>query len=174
MTASLDALSDKHPHLDRRNSPPASGLETDFVAPVQFYDLIRRSPFLHGETRLVFAVLRGRSSHVSATARFPPARRPCRICGSRAMVRSGDRVRSLFLRVRLRGARNRTRIVSASTAILPQDVLPMKQMRSVGRRHRVRGNRYEKKRSRRSASPLALGSKEQLENRDWTVVGNLD
>src|SRR5277367_3467323 len=57
MTSNLEARGQDPTHFDSHRSLSAPGFETDFVVPVQFYDLIRRSAFLDGETRLVFAVL---------------------------------------------------------------------------------------------------------------------
>ncbi len=166
MTASLDARIDKHPHFDRRDSPPASGFETDFVAPVQFYDLIRRSAFLCGETRLVFAVLedavrtylRQRDSHRRADrAEFAEVAhwfeaRTGSVPFSFEYVCEVLELEPVSFRRQLR--------------ILPPHALPVKQMCSVARQHHVRADRYAKKRSRLRSSPHAMGSKEQLENRD--------
>ena len=57
MTSSLEALSQNPAHFDSHRPHSVPAFEPDFVVPVQFYDLIRRSAFLDGETRLVFAVL---------------------------------------------------------------------------------------------------------------------
>ena len=57
MTSSLEARSEDLTHFDSTRPQYVPGFEPDFVVPVQFYDLIRRSAFLDGETRLVFAVL---------------------------------------------------------------------------------------------------------------------
>jgi hypothetical protein len=57
MTTSLDARAGEPSPFDPQQSSPAPTFEMGLVVPVQFYDLIRRSAFLDGETRLVFAVL---------------------------------------------------------------------------------------------------------------------
>ncbi len=57
MTSSLEARSPNLTHFDSTRPQYVPGFEPDFMVPVQFYDLIRRSAFLDGETRLVFAVL---------------------------------------------------------------------------------------------------------------------
>jgi hypothetical protein len=145
MTSSLEARSPNLTHFDSTRPQYVPGSEPDFVVPVQFYDLIRRSAFLDGETRLVFAVLedavrtylRVRDSHrrrdrveFAEVARWFEARTGavpfsfeyvCEVLGLEP---------GLF--------RKQLRVVQPH-------VLPTKQLRSVGRRQRVRSIRYAKK-----------------------------
>ncbi|MFZ0676717.1 hypothetical protein [Candidatus Binatus sp.] len=147
MTSSLEARSQNPAHFDSQRSLSVHGFETDFVVPVQFYDLIRRSAFLDGETRLVFAVLE------DAVRTYVRLRDSCR---------RRDRVE--FTEV-ARWFEARTGVVPFSfeyvcevlelepgsfrkqLRIVQPHVLPMKQLRSVGRHQRVRSTRYAEKRS---------------------------
>ena len=146
MTSSLEAPSQNPKHFDSHRSVSVREFETDFVVPVQFYDLIRRSAFLDGETRLVFAVLedairtylRLRDSsrrrdrvEFAEVARWFEAR-------TGAVPFSFEYICEV-LELEPGSFRTRLRIVHPH-------VLPMKQLRSVGRRHRVRSLRYAKKR----------------------------
>jgi hypothetical protein len=118
------------------------------VVPIQFYDLIRRSTLLDGETRLVFAVLedavrtylklrdsRGRADRVE----FAEVARWFDATAGRAPL-SFEYVCEV-LEIEPVSFRRKLHIV-------PATVLPTKQLRSVGRQHRVRSNRYEPRRSR--------------------------
>jgi hypothetical protein len=147
MTESLEALSETRGVFDHRHLSPGPEYELGTVVPVQFYDLIRRSAFLDGERRLVFAVL---EDAVRTYLRLHDSRR------------RADRVE--FAEV-ARWFEARTGTVPFSfeyvcevleinpaplrrqMSTLRADVLPMKQLRSVGRRHRVRSIRYAKRRS---------------------------
>jgi|SRR5208337_1105408 len=159
MTSSLEARGQNPKHFDGHRSLSVPGFETDFVVPVQFYDLIRRSAFLDGETRLVFAVLedairtylrRRNSRGRTGRAEFEEVARWFEARNVSAPF-SFEYVREV-LELEHESFRRRLRI-------LPQDVLPMKQMRSVGRRHRVRGSRYLKRGTK--ASRFTLSSHEQ-------------
>jgi hypothetical protein len=57
MTTSLDAGAGDPSPFDPQQPSHAPTFEIGLVVPVQFYDLTRRSAFLDGEPRLVFAVL---------------------------------------------------------------------------------------------------------------------
>jgi hypothetical protein len=147
MTSSLEARGQNPAHFDSQRSLSVHEFETDFVVPVQFYDLIRRSAFLDGETRLVFAVLE------DAVRTYLRLRDSCR---------RRDRVE--FTEV-ARWFEARTGVIPFSfeyvcevlelepgsfrkqLRIVQPHVLPMKQLRSVGRRQRVRSTRYAEKRS---------------------------
>jgi hypothetical protein len=147
MTSSVEARSQSPTHLDSHRSLSVPGFETDFVVPVQFYDLIRRSAFLDGETRLVFAVLedavrtylrlrdsRGRSARVEfqEVARWFEAR-------NLSAPFSFEYVCEV-LELEPESFRRRLPMVQAHA-------LPTKQLRSAGRRQRVRSTRYAKRRS---------------------------
>ena len=147
MTSSLEAHSQKSKHFDSHRSLSVPGFETDFVVPVQFYDLIRRSAFLDGETRLVFAVLedairtylrqrnsRGRigRAEFEEVARWFEARNV-------SAPFSFDYVCEV-LELEPESFWRRLRVVEAHA-------LPMKQLRSLGRRQRVQSAYYAKKRS---------------------------
>jgi hypothetical protein len=147
MTASLDAPAEKPSPFNRHQSSPGATFEMGLVVPVQFYDLIRRSAFLDGETRLVFAVLedavrtylRQRDSRRrSGRAEFEEAARWFE-------ARNGNVPFSFeyvceVLELEPEWFRRQLRV-------LQPHVLPMKQMRSVGRRRRVGSTGYAKKRS---------------------------
>jgi hypothetical protein len=146
MTTSLDARATEPSPFDPQQSSPVATFEMGLVVPVQFYDLIRRSAFLDGETRLVFAVLED------------AVRTYLRQRGSR---RRADRVE--FAEVE-RWFEAKNGVVPFSfeyvcevlelepesfrrqLLILQPQVLPMKQLRSVGRRQRVGSTRYARKR----------------------------
>ena len=57
MIENLEAPGEQPVPADRTETVTGAVFEMGPVVPVQFYDLIRRSAFLDGETRLVFAVL---------------------------------------------------------------------------------------------------------------------
>ena len=57
MNERLEAPGEQTTLADRTETVTGAVFEMGPVVPVQFYDLIRRSAFLDGETRLVFAVL---------------------------------------------------------------------------------------------------------------------
>jgi hypothetical protein len=147
MTSSLEARSQNPAHFDRRHSSPGPEYELGTVVPVQFYDLIRRSAFLDGERRLVFAVLedavrtylrlrdsRRRADRIefAEVARWFEAR-------TGAVPFSFEYVCEV-LEINPAPLRSQMRTLDA-------DVLPTKQLRSVGRRQRVRSIRYAKRRS---------------------------
>ena len=147
MITSLDARAEEPRPSTLNNLRPFPRSSMGLVVPVQFYDLIRRNAFLDGETRLVFAVLED------------AVRTYLRQRGSR---RRADRVE--FAEV-ARWFEAKNGVVPFSfeyvcevleldpdsfrrqLRILQPHVLPMKQLRSVGRRQRVRSTRYPKKRS---------------------------
>jgi hypothetical protein len=147
MTESLEAVSETRGVFDRRQPSPGPEHELGTVVPVQFYDLIRRSAFLDGETRLVFAVLedavrtylrlrdsRRRADRVefAEVARWFEAR-------TGAVPFSFEYVCEV-IEINPASLRSQMRTLDAG-------VLPMKQLRSVGRRQRVRSIRYAKRRS---------------------------
>jgi hypothetical protein len=146
MTSSLEARSETK-HFDSHRSLSVPGFETDFVVPVQFYDLIRRSAFLDGETRLVFAVLED-AIRTYLRLRDSPRRRDLVEFTEVARwfeARTGAVPFSFeyvceVLELEPGSFRKQLRIVQPH-------VLPMKQLRSVGRRQCVRSTRYAKKRS---------------------------
>lgn len=146
MTSSLEARShNPTTHFDSHRPQSVPAIEMDFVVPVQFYDLIRRSAFLDGETRLVFAVLedavrtylRVRDSHrrrdrveFAEVARWFEARTGGVPFSFEYVCEVLELEPGLF--------RKQLRVVQPH-------VLPTKQLRSVGRRQRVRSIRYTKK-----------------------------
>ena len=145
MTSSLEARSQNPAHFDSHRSLSVHEFETDFVVPVQFYDLIRRSAFLDGETRLVFAVLedavrtylRVRDSHrrrdrveFAEVARWFEAPTGAVPFSFEYVCEVLELNPGLF--------RKQLRVVQPN-------VLPTKQLRSVGRRQRVRSIRYARK-----------------------------
>jgi hypothetical protein len=147
MTSSLEARSQNPAHFDSHRSLSVHEFETDFVVPVQFYDLIRRSAFLDGETRLVFAVLEdavrtylrqrsclGRTGRAEfqEVARWFEARNVSAPFSFEYVCEVLELEPESFWR--------RLRMVQAHA-------LPMKQLRSVGRRQRVGSTRYVEKRS---------------------------
>jgi hypothetical protein len=147
MTSSLEARSQNPKHFDSHRSLSAREFETDFVVPVQFYDLIRRSAFLDGETRLVFAVLedairtylRQRNSRGrTGRAEFEEVARWFEASNASAPF-SFEYVCEV-LELEPESFRRRLRTVEAHA-------LPMKQLRSLGRRQRVQSAHYAKKRS---------------------------
>ena len=116
MTSSLEARSQNPAHFDRRHSSPGPEYELGTVVPVQFYDLIRRSAFLDGERRLVFAVL---EDAVRTYLRLRDSRRRAdriEFAEVARWFRSKNGSRSFFLRVRLRSARNQPRSASPPNA----------------------------------------------------------
>jgi hypothetical protein len=147
MTASLEARSEKPALIDRPQSAAGAAFEVGPVVPVQFYDLIRRSAFLDGETRLVFAVLE--DAIRTYLRQRESQRRSGRIEFAEVALwfeaKAGTTPFSFdyvceVLELEPESFRRQLRI-------LPYHALPMKQMRSVGRRQRVQTRRYAKKRS---------------------------
>src|SRR5580658_2942784 len=145
MTESLEAVSETRGVFDRRQPSPGPEHELGTVVPVQFYDLIRRSAFLDGETRLVFAVLedavrtylRVRDSHrrrdrveFAEVARWFEAPTGAVPFSFGYVCEVLELIPGLF--------RKQLRVVQPN-------VLPTKQLRSVGRRQRVRSIRYARK-----------------------------
>jgi hypothetical protein len=147
MTLNLEARIQNPAHFDSHRSLSVPGFETDFVVPVQFYDLIRRSAFLDGETRLVFAVL---EDAVRTYLRLRDSRRRSGRAEFQEVARwfearTGSVAFSFeyvceVLELEPESFRRRLPVVQAHA-------LPMKQLRSVGRRQRVRSTRYAKRRS---------------------------
>jgi hypothetical protein len=147
MTASVEARSEKPALINRTQAAAGAAFEVGAVVPVQFYDLIRRSAFLDGETRLVFAVLE------DAIRTYLRQRESCRRrdriefaevaqwfeSGGGSSPFSFDYVCDV-LELEPESFRRQLRI-------LPHQALPTKQMRSVGRRQRVQTTRYARKRS---------------------------
>ena len=147
MTASVEARSAKPALIDRTQSAAGAAFEVGAVVPVQFYDLIRRSAFLDGETRLVFAVL---EDAIRTYLRHRESRRRrdsiefAEVAqwfesGAGSSPFSFDYVCEV-LELEPESFRRQLRI-------LPRQALPTKQMRSVGRRQRVQTRQYAKKRS---------------------------
>jgi hypothetical protein len=147
MTTSLDARAGEPSPFDPQQSSPAPTFEMGLVVPVQFYDLIRRSAFLDGETRLVFAVLEDavRTYLRQRDSRRRIGRAEFEEAARWFEARNGNVPFSFeyvceVLELEPESFRRRLRI-------LQPHALPMKQMRSVGRRQRVRSTRYVKNRS---------------------------
>ncbi len=146
MTTSLEVRTEKPSAFDRGASP-ALTLDMGLIVPVQFYDLIRRSAFLDGETRLVFAVL---EDAIRTYLSHRDSRRGSGQSEFAEVVRwfeeSTGSVPFSFeyvcevLELEPESFRRQVRI-------LQRHSLPTKQMRSAGRRHRVRTTRYVEKRS---------------------------
>ncbi len=147
MTESLEAVSETRGVFDRRQPSPGPEYELGTVVPVQFYDLIRRSAFLDGETRLVFAVL---EDAVRTYLRLRDSRRRTDRIEFAEVARWFEARTGVVpfsfeyvcevLEINPASLRSQMRTLRA-------DVLPMKQLRSVGRRQRVRSIRYAKRRS---------------------------
>jgi hypothetical protein len=146
MTTSLQVRIEKAPSASRR-SFPVPEFEMGAVVPVQFYDLLRRSAFLDGETRLVFAVLedavrtylRERDSRQhSGRAEFAEVARWFE--ASAGTVPMSFEYVCEVLEIDPVSFRRQLRSMQG-------DALPTKQLRSVGRRQRVRSARYTGKRS---------------------------
>src|SRR5260370_25940390 len=146
MTTSLEVRTEKPSAFDRGASP-ALTLDMGLIVPVQFYDLIRRSAFLDGETRLVFAVL---EDAIRTYLRHRDSRRGSGQSEFAEVVRwfeesTGSMPFSFeyvceVLELEPESFRRQVRTMEP-------DVLPMKQLRSVGRRQRGRSTGDAKKRS---------------------------
>jgi hypothetical protein len=149
MTERLEARSEKLLPIDRTQSNGRGPVfEMGSVMPVQFYDLIRRSAFLDGETRLVFALL---EDAVRSYLRQRNSRRRQDRLEFAEVARwfeaGTDSVPFSFNYVcevlDLEPESFRRRLRS-----LPQHAsLPTKQLRSIGRRQRVQTIRYARKHS---------------------------
>ena len=147
MIENLEAPGEQPVLADRTETVTGAVFEMGPVVPAQFYDLIRRSAFLDGETRLVFAVL---EDAVRTYLRLrDSSRRRDRIEFAEVArwfeARTGSVPFSFdyiceVLELEPESFRRQLRI-------LPHDALPTKQIRSVGRRQRVQTKRYARKRS---------------------------
>lgn len=147
MIENLEAQVEQPVPADRTETVTGAVFEMGPVIPVQFYDLIRRSAFLDGETRLVFAVL---EDAVRTYLRLrDSSRRRDRIEFAEVErwfeARTGNVPFSFYyicevLELEAESFRRQLRV-------LPQNALPTKQIRSVGRRQRVQTRRYARKRS---------------------------
>ena len=147
MIENLEAPGEQPVPADRTETVTGAVFEMGPVVPVQFYDLIRRSAFLDGETRLVFAEL---EDAVRTYLRLrDSSRRRGRVEFAEVARWFGARTGSVpfsfdyiceVLELEPESFRRQLRV-------LPQHALPTKQMRSVGRRQRVQTRRYARKRS---------------------------
>lgn len=147
MIENLEAQVEQPVPADRTETVTGAVFEMGPVVPVQFYDLIRRSAFLDGETRLVFAVL---EDAVRTYLRLrDSSRRRDRIEFAEVErwfgARTGNVPFSFYyicevLELEAESFRRQLRV-------LPQNALPTKQIRSVGRRQRVQTKGYARKRS---------------------------
>jgi len=146
MTTSLPVLIEKAPPVARR-SFTVPEFDLGPVVPVQFYDLLRRSAFLDGETRLVFAVLEDavRTYLRERDSRQRSGREEFAEVAQWFEASSGSVPLSFeyvceVLEIDAVSFRSQLRSLQG-------DVLPTKQLRSVGRRQVIRTARYVRKRS---------------------------
>jgi hypothetical protein len=147
MIASPDARAAEPSSFSPHQSSPAPAFEMGLVVPVQFYDLIRRNAFLDGETRLVFAVL---EDAVRTYLRQRGSRRRADRVEFAKVARwfeAKDGVVPFAFEYVCEVLELDSESFRRQLRILQPHVLPMKQLRSVGRRQRVRSTRYPKKRS---------------------------
>jgi hypothetical protein len=147
MIEDLEPLTKQPVQTNHLKAVSAAALEVGAIVPVQFYDLIRRSAFLDGETRLVFAVLE--DAVRTYLGQRDARRRRGRIEFAEVVRWFEARTGSVpftfdyvceVLELEPESFRRQLRT-------LPHHALPTKQMRSVGRRQRVQTRRYARKRS---------------------------